>query len=169
MRPSKSLRFVAFCSALLALSTLELPGQSSGTGALTGTVTDASNAVITGAAVTLANNDTNLTRTAITGADGSYKFTLLPPGNYRVTFKAMGFKISEVPSVTIQVTETPVLDRQLEVGTQTDQVVVQAETEVIQTSSSALGTTITASNVVALPLSTRNFYADGGAFGRRQR
>jgi Carboxypeptidase regulatory-like domain/TonB-dependent Receptor Plug Domain len=107
--------------------------------------------------VTLTSNDTNQTRTATTGTDGSYKFALLPPGNYRVTFSAAGFKISEVPLVAITVTETPVLDRRLEVGAQTDQIVVQAETEVLQTSTSALGTTIESKNVLALPLSTRNF------------
>jgi hypothetical protein len=142
---------------LLALSALALMGQSAGTGALTGTVTDPSNATIAGATVTLSSNETNQTRTATTGGDGSYKITLLPPGNYRVTFAAPGFKISEVPSIKIDVTETPVLDRSLEVGTQTEQVVVQAETEALQTSTSTLGTTVESKEVLALPLSTRNF------------
>jgi hypothetical protein len=157
MRPSQSLRFVAFMVVLLALGTLALMGQSAGTGALTGAVTDPSNAVIANATVTLTNNDTNQTRTASTGADGSYSITLLPPGNYRVTFSAMGFKTSEVPSIMINVTETPVLDRKLEVGTQTEQVLVQAETEALQTSTSTLGTTIESKEVLGLPLSTRNF------------
>jgi hypothetical protein len=157
MRSSHPLRFVALLTVLLSIAALSLMGQSAGTGALTGTVSDPSNAVIAGATVTLSNNGTNQTRTVTTGADGSYKFTLLQPGNYRVTFSAAGFKISEVPSVTIDVTETPVLDRNLEVGTQTEQVVVQAETQALQTSTSTLGTTIESKEVLALPLSTRNF------------
>jgi hypothetical protein len=157
MRPSRSLRFVAIFIVMLALAALALMGQSSGTGALTGAVTDPSNAVIANATVTLTNNDTNQTRTATTGADGSYKFTLLAPGNYRVTFSAAGFKNSEVPSITIDVTQTPVLDRALEVGTQTEQVVVEAQTEALQTSTSSLGTTIGSKEVGSLPLSTRNF------------
>jgi hypothetical protein len=48
-----------------------------------------------------------------------------------VTFSATGFKLSEVPSVAVNVTETPVLDRKLEVGTQTQQVVVEAQTEAL--------------------------------------
>jgi len=66
----------------------------------------------------------------VTGSDGNYKFSLLPPGYYRVRFNAEGFKTEEVASVTINVTETPVLDRALQVGAQTEQVTVEAQTEV---------------------------------------
>jgi len=157
MRPSESLRSVALYTLLLTSATVVLIGQTSGTGALTGTVTDPSNAVIANATVTVTSNATNHSRTTNTGTDGSYRFTLLPPGNYRVTFSATGFKLSEVPAVAVNVTETPVLDRKLEVGMQTEQVVVEAQTEALQTSTSSLGTTIESKDVLGLPLSTRNF------------
>src|SRR5690349_4950410 len=101
--------------AVLMTLTPALWAQSAGTGALTGTVTDPTGGIVPGATVVLTSTDTNQSRTTATGADGSYKFALLPPGSYRVRFSAAGFKTSEVPSVTVNVTETPVLDRALEV------------------------------------------------------
>ena len=141
----------------LAVFTPNLPAQSAGTGALTGTVTDPTGAVVPGATVTLVSTDTNQTRQITTGADGLYKFSLLPPGIYRVRFGATGFKTAEVSSVVVAVTETPVLDRRLEVGAQTDQVTVEAQGEVLQTATSTLGNTVGGRTVTQLPLSSRNY------------
>ena len=134
-----------------------LQAQSSGTAGLTGTVTDPSGAVVPGVTVALTNSDTNQTRTTKTAGDGVYKFSLIPPGNFKVKFEASGFKVSEVSTVTLNVTETPVLDRKLEVGAANEQVVVEAAAETLQTSSSTLGTTVTSATVTALPLSNRNY------------
>ena len=142
---------------LLALSRPVLLAQSAGTAGLTGTITDPSGSSVPGVTVTLTNSDTNQVRTTTTTADGVYKFSLIPPGNYKVRFVASGFKPSEVPAVTLNVTETPVLDGKLEVGTQTEQVVVEAAAEALQTSSSTLGTTVNSATVTALPLSNRNY------------
>src|SRR3989441_4982391 len=143
--------------ALLITFVPSLMAQTSGTGALTGTVTDSSGAVVPGVMVTAISLDTGHSRSATTGEDGSYKLTLLTPGNYRVRFEIAGFKAVEVPSVKVNVTETAVLDRALEVGTQAEAVRVEAEVETIQTASSALGTVATAATVTELPLSTRNY------------
>jgi len=62
--------------------------QTAGTGALTVTVTDPSGAAIPGAAVKVSNPATGLTRSEVTAANGSYTFTLLPPGNYSVSIAA---------------------------------------------------------------------------------
>ncbi|PYU20843.1 MAG: hypothetical protein DMG30_19635 [Acidobacteria bacterium] len=126
-------------TCLLAPATPFLMAQTAGTGALTGTVTDPSGAVVPNVRVTATSVDTGQARTAMTGSDGTYNIGLLPPGNYRVTFETAGFKPVEVPSATVTVTETAVLDRALEVA------------------SSALGTVATARTVTELPLSTRNY------------
>ena len=151
----RGLRPIAF--ALLSVWAPILIAQSAGTGALTGTLTDASRAVIPNVTVTLTNVDTNQARTAVTAADGNYKFSLIPPGTYKVRFSAAGFKTADVPSVKINVTETPVLDQTLEVGSQAEQVTVEAQTEGLQISSSTLGTVVGERTVTALPLSTRNY------------
>lgn len=134
-----------------------LMGQSAGTGALTGTVTDPSGAVVPSVTVTVINTDTNQTRAAITGSDGTYKFTLLTPGSYRVRFAASGFKTADVESVIVNVTETPVLDRILDIGAATEQVTVEAQAETLQTASSTLGTVVGSRAVVSLPLTNRNY------------
>jgi hypothetical protein len=141
--------FIALTPSLFA--------QSAGTGALTGTVTDSTGGVVPGVTVALINADTNQARTATTGAEGSYKFSLLPPGTYSVRFTATGFKTAEVSAVTVNVTETPVLDRALEVGAQSDQVTVDAQAETLQTATSTLGTNVNARTVTSLPLSSRNY------------
>src|SRR5262245_47055415 len=121
---NKSLRAVVWTLVVLAICGVLL-GQSAGTGALTGTVTDPAGAIVPKATVTLTNTQTNQVRTATTGADGSYRITLLPPGTYSAKFSASGFKTSEVPSIVINVTETPVLDRKLEIGQQSEQITVE--------------------------------------------
>ena len=124
---SKACRtMLSLLTVLLAVYAPSVMAQSAGTGALTGTVTDPSAAVIRNATVTLTNSETNQTRTVTTGADGTYRFSLLPPGSYKFEFSAAGFKTAEVGPVTINVTETPVLDRAMEVGQQAEQVLVQA-------------------------------------------
>jgi hypothetical protein len=149
--------FVCVLILALIVAAPALLAQSAGTGALTGTVTDPTGAVIANATVTITNTATNQSRTTTTGADGSYRFALLPPGTYNVKFTATGFKVGQSPNVQINVTETPVVDQRLEVGQQSEQVTVEAGAEAVQTASSTLGTVVGASDVVALPLSNRNY------------
>lgn len=145
--------------ALLGLLCLAptIMAQSAGTSGLTGVVTDPSGAAVPNVAVTITSNETGQARTTTTGADGTYRFTLLPPGNYHVRFTASGFKTADVASVTLNVTETPELDRALEIGQQTEQVTVEAAAEELQTQSSTLGSVATSATVTGLPLSNRNY------------
>jgi hypothetical protein len=132
-------------------------GQSSGNGAISGTVTDPSGGAIAGATVTATSHATNQVRTATTGPAGDYKFSLLPPGTYGLKFTAPGFKTSEVGSVTVNVTETATANQALEVGAVTQTVTVESTVETLQTQSSTLGTTVTGSNIAALPMANGNY------------
>jgi Carboxypeptidase regulatory-like domain len=151
----KSLCLLLFVFAFLSFQSLN--AQTTGTGALTGTIKDPSGAVVPTATVTATSLDTGAVRTSMTGADGIYRFSLLPPGNYKVRIEASGFKPVDIPSVTVAVTETEVLDRSMEVGAQAQTVTVEGEVEAIQTTSSALGTVADARTVTELPLNTRNY------------
>ena len=157
MKATSLLRWAVVAVLVFSSWNAPLKGQSAGTGALTGTVTDPSGAVVPDVTVTIVNAETNQTRSVTTGNDGVYKFTLLTPGSYKVRFSASGFKTSEVASVTVNVTETPVLDRTLEVGAANEQVTVEATAETLQTASSTLGTVVGQQAVVSLPLTNRNY------------
>src|SRR5271167_1564857 len=148
------------CVALFLLSLALSPvvlSQSSSTGALTGTVKDSSGAVVPNATVTATSVGTSQTRTSATDSNGTYKFGFLPPGPYKLKFEAAGFGATEVPSVTIVVTETDVFDETLQVGSTTQQVEVRAETEQVQTATSTLGTTVAGNTLSDIPLTARNY------------
>jgi hypothetical protein len=144
-------------ASLLILTGQLLMAQSAGTSGLVGVIKDPSGAVIPNVSVTLTSNGTGQVRTTTTGADGAYRFVLLPPGDYKAKFAAAGFKTAEVSSFTLNVTETPSLDRTLEVGAQSDEVTVSATAEVLQTQTSTLGTVVGERAMVDTPLASRNY------------
>jgi hypothetical protein len=132
-------------------------GQSAGTGAISGTVTDPSGRSVPNAKVTATNVGTNQARTATTGTAGDYKFELLPPGSYQLKFQASGFKTSDVGPVVVNVTETETENQALQVGTVSESVTVEANVETLQTESSTLGTTVTGTQINALPMANGNY------------
>src|ERR1700683_4648281 len=150
---------VCLLSFLLLFAPLvPLWGQTASTGALTVTAKDPSGAAIPGATVAI-ENASGVTREDKTTADGPFTFTFLPPGMYRVTTSAPGFKTVEAPSVTVNVTETHVLSQTLEIGAQQQEVTVSASAEEIQTEPSSLGGVVSSRAISELPMPTRNFTA----------
>lgn len=119
---SKNTCWVFACTVTLCLLVVVIPtlmAQTASTGAIRGTVTDSSGAVVPNVTVTATNAGTGQSRTATTGSDGSYSLPLLPLGIYTVKFEASGFNTESVPSITTNVSETTVLNRALAVGSQT--------------------------------------------------
>jgi hypothetical protein len=130
--------------------------QTSSSGALSGTVTDPSGAVVAGAKVSVTNLATSRSQTATTGDNGAYRFSLLPPGKYKVKVDMAGFKSAEYASIAINVTETAVLNCTLEIGDLSETSIVLAETEALQTETSTLGTLVDSDTITTLPLTSRN-------------
>ena len=91
MKSIRVLCVLLFAAALLLTSAPFVIAQT-GTGGLTGTVTDSSGGVISGATVTVTSLGTGQSRTTTTDSDGSYTFSLLNAGDYKVTFSAPGSK-----------------------------------------------------------------------------
>jgi hypothetical protein len=145
---------LAFC-LLVVVSAVNVCAQSASTGALAGTVTDTTGAVLQNATITLRNTGTNETRTATTDQGGSYRFSLLPPGNYELTVEAVGFATVVVRDLTVQITEVRNFATQLAVEGVREDVKVQAP--LLQTDNAALGRVIARETIETLPLVNRNY------------
>lgn len=131
--------------------------QTSGTGALTGVVTDPTGGAVVGAKVIVTSLATRETRTVMSNSRGVYLAPALLPGLYSVEVSMQGFKTLTVPQAKVAVTETGTLNLRLQVGAVMERVTVQATTEALQTQSSALGQVTSGEQVRELPLVTRNF------------
>ena len=154
MRTTWIILRLSMACLLLSLSAM---AQTGSTGALTGTVSDPTGAVVAGAQVKATNGATGQERTVVSQGNGNYTFPLLLPGTYRVEFSATGFKQAVKPVLQINVTETARLDVQLEVGNLQEQVTVTSEAGLLQTESSTLGSVANSTVVSNLPLVNRNY------------
>jgi Carboxypeptidase regulatory-like domain/TonB-dependent Receptor Plug Domain len=144
-------------SLLVFLACFVCSGQNI-TASLTGTVTDPSGAVVSGASVTLHNNDTNNDIITVkTDANGDYTASELPLGTYTITVEGQGFKRFIASGVTLHVGEHRALNVKLAVGGVAEEVTVTASTIPIQTSTAAQNTTITGTQIRELQLNNRNF------------
>ncbi len=142
--------------ALLMGGSLALAQEIYGT--LSGTVTDSTGAVVSGASVTVHNNETNTDfRTVTTDGSGNYSVTNLPAGNYTVSVKNPGFRVYSAGNVVVHIAEKRTLDMQLQPGQVTETVNVTESTVPVQTSSAAQMGTITGTQVRELELNNRNF------------
>lgn len=131
--------------------------QTGGTGALNGTVTDSARATVPGVSITLINSASDETRTVVTHNDGTYAVPLLAPGSYQLRFQATGFKVLVRPGIIVNVTETARVDAQLETGEVHEEVLVNTQTELLQTESSTLGRVTDGRQITNLPLVSRNY------------
>ncbi|MCX7604932.1 MAG: carboxypeptidase-like regulatory domain-containing protein, partial [Bryobacteraceae bacterium] len=118
--------WVSFLMGLLALSSVMLHGQTAATATVVGTVTDPSGGVVAGASVTLLEPSTGVTRSTLTNDSGQYTFVTVPPGTYRLTVSAPGFRQAAVEQVKLDVAKAYTVDVQLEVGALTETVEVRA-------------------------------------------
>ena len=150
------LRPVAFLMTLGALVAVSI-AQTSGTGAIAGTVTDPGSAVVVGASISVIDVATGLTRTAVSTSAGTYLVPLLQPATYRVEVSKSGFKVSVSAEIPVHVTETATLNVKLQVGSVQETVEVTGQGEQLQTESSALGRVTDSVVVESMPLVTRNY------------
>ena len=85
-------------------------------GGITGTLTDKTGSVLPDTVVTIVGDQTSLTRTQKTNANGSYDFVNLPIGTYTLTFTHEGFQSEKIPSITVQADRTATVNATLTVG-----------------------------------------------------
>lgn len=126
-------------------------------GAMVGTITDKSGAVVANANVTITNNGTNKTRVLQSNGAGEFSAPNLEPGKYMVAVEAPGFRRVERPSVTLEVARTIRLDFQLVPGAASETVEVTGEAPLVNTANAVLESTFTNHAINSLPLQGRDF------------
>src|SRR5215218_1924441 len=147
---------------LLVLSAHVAFGQAQSNAAdLQGTVRDATGAVVANAAVTARNPGTNFSRSATTNDEGFFRIVNVPPGDYEVTVEAANFKKAVLPKVTVTVGQAAEInDIALEPGQISESVTISdATSEIVETSKTAVSTTIDQQRINNLPINERNYLA----------
>jgi len=125
-------------------------------GEITGTVSDASGAVMFGVKVTVISRTTNQVRTATTNETGNYSVPFLVPGLYDVRAETSGFKVGSRRGVELEVGAVARMNFTMEIGELSQQVEIAAGAPLLTTESTALGTVIENRRIVELPLNGRN-------------
>ena len=126
-------------------------------GGVTGTVTDASGAVVASAAVKLVSPDTGLTRETTASSAGEFVFQDLPLGKYDVTVTQSGFDTVHVSGIVVDAGKMSNVALKLEVAKQATTVEVQGAAVQIETTSSAETSLITTKQILDIPLNGRDF------------
>jgi len=141
---------------LLALAPVPLFAQSE-LATLSGTVTDPSQAVLAGVAITVTNENTAAAAKSVTNQSGLYVIPELRPGVYTVQAALPSFKQYKQSGVTLQVNQSARLDISLAVGDVSEQVQVRSEAPLLEADTSSRGAVIDRLKIVELPLNGRDY------------
>lgn len=143
--------------ALIALCFAAVPLFAQGnTGAILGTVTDSSGAVVPAAKVVVSNVDTGVAFPTTTDDVGNYSIRFLPPGHYKVEAEAGGFKKAIRQDITLDLAREFRVDFTLEAGMVTDAITVTGGTALLETETGMISATIESAKVTSLPLLDRD-------------
>ncbi len=143
----------------LSLSTLSAAAQLAGKGAVTGTVTDPTGAVVPGATVTITNTETGFTLSATSASAGEFTLSPLDAGIYTITVKATGFESITQKDVHVNALETFTYQPILTVGGTDQTITVDTAPPALETSNATLGGTMEQELYSALPI-------EMGAYGQ---
>ena len=148
---------LVLCSAVL-LSLFVTPTLAQTTvSTIEGTIKDPQGSVVAGAQVVVKSAALGIERMATSDADGFYRITALPAGNYSLTISHAGFAARTFDNVELTVNRTLTLDIPLEVGAVTGQVDVVGYAQLLNPTSSATGATVTPQQIREMPTNGRNY------------
>ena len=147
---------------LVCVLTVAIFAGSSGSaqeiaGSIRGTVLDASGGVVSGARVVARQTETGLERRATSDSQGTFILVELPVGHYRLEAEAKGFQKFVQLGISLDVNQTATVTIRLAVGMPTQEVRVQADASLVETTVTSLGKTVGERDVLDLPLNGRNF------------
>ncbi|MEO8659905.1 MAG: carboxypeptidase-like regulatory domain-containing protein [Bryobacteraceae bacterium] len=144
-------------AALVLLVVPKVTYSQQVTAAITGKVSDPSDAPVSGAKVTAKDLDRGTTFNSVANAEGIYNLPRVPVGRYEIRAEAPGFQASLQPSVSLDVNQTARVNFQMKLGQVTETVEVNSQAPLLQTESTMLGTIIDSKTNESLPLATRNY------------
>src|SRR6266550_7410367 len=146
---ARMFRLRSFLAAALLLLCTSLLAQT--TGDLEGKVTDSTGAALPGVTIEARSRALQGARSVSTGFDGTYRFALLPPGDYNVTFKLEGLAPETRKNVTVSLGKDTSLDVTMKPAAMSAEIVVSAAAPVLDTSSTTLGTNLNTRTIETLP------------------
>ena len=142
---------------ILAAAAIVLPSVAAAQGILTGTVRDASGAVMPGVTVEAASDALiEKVRTTVTDASGQYRIIDLRPGVYALTFVLNGFQTVRREGIELSGSATLTIPAEMRVGSLQETITVSAETPVVDVQSAEREVVLQSEFVAALP-ATRNY------------
>jgi hypothetical protein len=121
-----------------------------------GQVTDPSKAAVPGATVTVQNQDTNESASAVTNNEGAYTIPFLRPGLYTLMIDLSGFQKYVRKDMRLEVGQSAVVNAQLSVGTVAEEMTVTAESPLLESGKADRGTVIDSHRISELPLQSRS-------------
>ncbi len=157
-RPSRSVvdRVCPGAAALTAALLLATPALAQ-YGQIEGAVTDTTGAVIPGATVTAINEDTGVSRSAVTDAAGNYRLPALLPGPYTLRAELGGFQTVETTGVILTIQQTIILDQQLALAQVEETVTVTGAAPLLDTRRSDISTSVSDLQIQDLPVASRRW------------
>jgi hypothetical protein len=149
------IRLCAVAAVVIATSTAAW-AQGTSTTSITGIVQDAQGGAVPGATVVIKNNGTNAVINTVSNEQGTFTANSIDPGTYTVTVSLMGFKTAVLNDVVVTAQVPANVRARLEVGGLEEMVVVTGASEIVQTTASAVSTTLNLTQISNLPLTSRN-------------
>ena len=157
MRSWLSFRRFAVVALLVWLSTAGHTFAQSTGATLQGDVFDEQGAILPGASVTIENVETGVLRGLVTDSRGHYRAAALPPGLYRMRVELISFSVYVRDGLTLTIGQEATVDATLKLASVQESVTITAASPIVETTNSSIGTTISRSQLDALPLAGRNF------------
>jgi hypothetical protein len=144
-------------SVLMMLCIVHAKAQTI-TGSITGVITDAKGAVVTGAKVDAINAATGVVTSTTTNGAGIYSIRFLQIGKYKLSVEASGFSKADYGPFSLEIDQTAKIDLPLTVGAAAETVTVDSQMQpILNTESATLGETFTENTINNIPLNGRDF------------
>jgi outer membrane receptor protein involved in Fe transport len=147
------------CLVVLASLAIAAPASAQTGGTLLGSVVDDQGLALPGVTVTLTNVETGWTRSIVSDDQGRYRAAALPPGIYAVKSELSGFATAVRDRVMLALGQELTINMTMNVATLQETVTVTAQSPLVETTSSTLGTSVSREQLDSLPVPGRSFTA----------